>query len=159
MKDENYSDLPVWEKTFIALRYLFEATRENQKAYREVCTHNDTKAWLNEWCTIRFNGARRIGHSSAIFRLLSEYELKSVIFYPNSSMAKRFGIMEREYVSKGFIKTESIYYLSTRGFDFTNIDAIVLECSFFIPKKFEEGLKDIILSSNIMKRDFFFFYL
>ncbi len=88
------------DKVYYSLKGLYFACVETQRFL--IQNNGANSIGMTELATIKFSGVRRLGHSSAIARLVNDFKLHTAVVLPNRQMAD------------SFIRYASYLYRSTR---------------------------------------------
>ena len=76
------------DKVYYSLKGLYFACVETQKFL--IANNGARSIGVKELATIKFSGVRRLGHSTAIARLVNDFKLHSAVVLPNRRMAESF---------------------------------------------------------------------
>jgi hypothetical protein len=76
------------DKVYYSLKGLYFACVSTQRFL--IANNGANSIGMRELATIKFSGVRRLGHSSAVARLVNEFKLMSAVVLPNSQAADSF---------------------------------------------------------------------
>jgi len=167
----------IYSRTYESLKGLYLNSLAMQKRYFETFGENtyyeDNKiAWLKEWCTIRMCCSRQSGHSYSLIKLISEFNLRGAILYPNLMIAKR---VEKYFLAMANIKAielvecanpvfSSVISLERSGsplVSYSNVNFVAVDCASFMnnTREYHEWRIYELARSHLTKEPFFVIFM
>jgi len=127
-----------FDKVYLALKYLVEASEERQKDFHfdilSLQCDISNKQFFKEFCTVRLCSARSSGHSSAIYKLIQNKFEKVVLIYSNISIKNHSESIIREYNIEN--KICSVILNNGKFFPISKeVEAIIVDGSWCLSKK------------------------
>ena len=170
----------ISDNTYEALKLLVENSYLIQTIQRPDVLI-DEKAWLKEYCTIRFSTSRQAGHSRAIARLACNYFDNVLFITPIRQMWVHIqNILQEQLDGKITKSTASSIETNTGRYDFVlcpmgnyraydinsfrsqvvghECEAIIVDCSNLISPAVEENIYKICAPCMVNHRQKFFIF-
>ena len=135
------------EHVYDALKILINLSKEAQEKEKSRQADLSFKEWIKEFCTIYAGSSRGAGHTEAVIRLIIEDGMNIgyfCAFVPQlkefkRNYANRFNELESQIYNQGSLVFCQCFKNSIdeayAGRNFSDLDAIVIDNSFFLSKK------------------------
>lgn len=108
--------------------------------------------YIEEFCTIRLNAGRQVGHSTAIMKLIEHFSLqkkKILVLAPNleyiKQLQRKMKIVGSELEKYVLFESENTFVDNSRGF---SIDLVIFD--MFSVSKFAKGSKELVNYLSIL---------
>ena len=108
--------------------------------------------YIEEFCTIRLNAGRQVGHTTAIMKLIEHYSLqkkKILVLTPNLEYAKqlqrKMKVVGTEMEKYVMFESENTFVDNSRGF---SIDLVIFD--MFSISKFAKGSKELLSYLSVL---------
>lgn len=112
----------------------------------------DRSAYIKEYCTIRLNAGRQVGHSTAIMKLIEHFSLqkkKILVLSPTleaiKQLQRKMKIVGSEMEKYVLFESENTFVDNSRGF---SIDLVIFD--MFSVSKFAKGSKELVNYLSIL---------
>lgn len=130
-----------------------ESYREKYNASMpDVKTLTSDESYIRDFCTIRLNAGRQVGHSTAIMKLIEHYSLqkkKILVLSPTieatKQLQRKMRIIGSEMEKYVLFESENTFVDNSRGF---SIDLVIFD--MFSVSKFAKGSKELVNYLSIL---------
>jgi hypothetical protein len=159
---------------YYALKTLVDLSKEAQDALKEQKERMHTLSWAREICTIKASTARRMGHTTSINRLVLKNKMNVIYLAPREMQVRQFNeqfnTFRKDFRSYNLENSTGKIYDSfsfesfeqkTRGKIYENLDAIVVDNSYFLSTKKRDMIYEIGMSlfSQSFSENYFFIFI
>lgn len=140
------------QKIFDFLMEMIQLKESYREKYTDEKKFISNESYIKDFCTIRLNAGRQVGHTTAIMKLIEHYSLqkkKILVLTPNleyiKQLQRKMKIVGSELEKYVLFESENTFVDNSRGF---SIDLVIFD--MFSVSKFAKGSKEFLSYLSVL---------